>query len=381
MPTRQSGAVVPRATVDDLRALARSESRPSVSVYLTLEAAHPRNRQNAVRGRHAVEIVESRLTDAGAPDAAARVAALEDAIVTEVGRLAHPARTLAVFLDDAVARVRALETDSEDIVSVADRFVIRPLVRALHLQRRFLLLALSINRVELFEGNGGSLQRLDVAGLPSSLEAALGSDLTEPAVQYHSAGRGRAVFHGQGGAADARTTDIDRFHHVIMRALSEYVPANGRPLLLAADDQHEALRAMAAERYEVVERLAGSPFERTHDELRELARGLVAEVGERDRLAARASYERAHKTGKTAGSRIEDVALAAVQGRIHRLWTDRTASLAGAVREDDGGVATTRGDDDVLEALAGIVIGRGGEVWVVEPDEMPAPGPAVAELR
>jgi hypothetical protein len=93
-----------------------------------------------------------------------------------------------------------------------------------------------------------------------------------------------------------------------------------------------------------------------------------------------ALYERARNQGK-GRDLVDDVAAAAVAGRVRRLWLYAERRNAGRIDPKTGRTLEGAGDDDVLDALAELVLARGGEVIPVPAAALPSQSGLAAELH
>jgi release factor family 7 len=77
-----------------------------------------------------------------------------------------------------------------ELVVVADRFHVKPLLTLLAAAHRFYVLALSQNQVRLLAGTPHGVREVELAGVPQSLREALKYDDLEKELGLHVAGRG-----------------------------------------------------------------------------------------------------------------------------------------------------------------------------------------------
>ncbi len=372
-----------RVTHADVRVLVGVEG-PRVTLYLPVDATVPQVKQNAVRHRQAVEEAQRKLAalgaEVGAPEAwGARLTAVE----SDVGALPSPTRGLAIFADATTVRAFALRSDVEPRVAAGLGWALRPLLELLNRDRPYRVLALSANRVALFEGDSRGLHGVEAPDVPGSLEQALGSELVGGTLQFRSgAGRGGGpIYHGHGGARDEREVDLERFHHEIASAVGDFWKERDDALVLAADQIHQGpFRATASLRGLLSEGCAGSPDRLSPDELHAQTWPIVERALVQEGREAAAAYERARNKGKIVDL-LDDVVSAAVRGRVRVLWVDATHRVPGRVDPATARTAPARGDEDVLDETAGVVLQRGGEVRVVPTDEVPGASGMAAELR
>jgi len=128
------------------------------------------------------------------------------------------------------------------------------------------------------------------------------------------------------------------------------------------------------------EGLTGNFDKTTLVELAPRAAALVEAWLERRAAEGLASWERARNRGKGADL-PDDVGAAALAGRVQRLWVDATRAVPGRIDGQTGAVVPGSGDDDALDALAELVLARGGEVIPIDGARLPSATGAAAELR
>jgi hypothetical protein len=66
---------------------------------------------------------------------------------------------------------------------------------------------------------------------------------------------------------------------------------------------------------------------------------------------------------------------------VRRLWLDAARHIGGRIDRKTGRSSEGTGDDDVLDALAAIVLARGGEVIPVPAAALPSATGVAAELH
>src|SRR5690606_1848371 len=124
-------------------------------------------------------------------------------------------------------------------VVVADSFHVKPLLRILQSADRYQILGLTRTEVMLFEGNRDALDPVELPLVPTTLTDALGSELTEPHVGFHSVARG-SIRHGGGARRDEIDVDTERFFKIVDRAILEHHSQPAQlPLLLTALPQNQ----------------------------------------------------------------------------------------------------------------------------------------------
>ena len=382
--TRRLEPIVPQPppSPEVLRAWVTDAGSPRATVYLPLQWAGPEARQNALQLENAARDLKTGLASAGLSDDAAAWSARLRAV--ELTAHDRPGPTgLSVLLGPRTLHAVAMYASTPYRVRVASRYALRPLLAAMRCASRYRVLAVSVGRVVLFEGGPEGLAEAPPQGLPASLEDALGAEKTENELRMRGtrAGGGAPMVYSHGAARDEKKLDLARFHEALGRVLAGRLGDGSLPMVLVATEEHQvALRAAAKIPALLAEGVIRNPDHLSPSELHDAAWPLVARWLA-DPTRDGASFERARKRGK-ALDLIDDIAAAAVSGRVRRLWVDAARSMPGCLDAGSGRVvAPGVAADDVLDALAETVIGQGGEVFPVPASDVPSSTGAAAELH
>jgi hypothetical protein len=365
-----------------LRALVTPRPGPLVTLYLPLLRTFVEARANAAAWEGAVADAEAQLEDAGLSAAEAQgIRKQLAAVETDLRRLGRPAAGLAVFHDRTALHVYALAREPRRSVTVAENFALRPLLEAVHHNQRHCVLALSANRVALFEADAFGLEAISAQGVPASLEDALGSELTENELRVRGtqAGAGAPVFYSHDSGRDERKLDLERFHQKLARAIETVLAGREGPIVLVATQAHHSgLRAALRTPRLLAEGVQTSPDHLSPSELHARCWPLVERAVDAEDARIAGDYERAVNHGKGL-HRIDDVAAAAVAGRVRRLWVKPGERMPGAVDLASGALAGGRTREDVLDGLVTLVLRHGGDVFVSE--RIPSGTAVAAELH
>jgi hypothetical protein len=339
-------------------------------------------KQNEPLYQSSVQEAGRGLASAGlsAADVEARTARLRG-VEIDVRRLPDSVAALAIFLDGGALRAYALPVPATHRVAVGTGPVLRPLLRGLRHARRYRALALSANRVALFEGGYTGLDASPRPGLPGSLTDVLGEETTQKEFRVRGTGTGGAApaYYSHDGASAEQKLDLERFHRALHRILATELK-DALPLVLVATEAHQAgLRAAGPIPGLLAKGVHGNPDHLSVADLHARAWPLVEQAIDAEEIELRRDYERAVNLGKSARG-LDEIGRSAAAGRVRRLWLEADARVPGRVDPASGHIEDAA-EDDVLEDLAGLVVSHGGEVLVVAADRMPAAGNAAAELR
>jgi Bacterial archaeo-eukaryotic release factor family 3 len=369
-------------TSADLRVLIAQHRPPCISVYEPTHRSYPRSsEEDHARYRGLLRRAEASLRR--------KYPAREFRPVLEkLGHFAEDtafwmsgADGLAVFGSPDEFRVFKLRETVPELLSVADTFHIKPLVRVLQRNERYQVLALTLVEARLYEGTREALDRVDLTGIPATLTAALGTQVTEPFLKVTRAyggglGGPAPMYHGQGSRKDERQLDRERFFRIIGRQILEHFSNRCRlPLVLAALPEHQShFRELTHNPFLVSRGIEVNPDALQPDPLRKAAWALLESFFERRLEKLIAAYAVARGYGR-GSSNPEEVAEALAQGRVGTLLVEANRRIPGKVDAVTGRITYTDpsdpGTEDVPDDLAEAVLRTRGEVVVVPAEKMP----------
>jgi hypothetical protein len=192
--------------------------------------------------------------------------------------------------------------------------------------------------------------------------------------------------HSHGGKKDEMDIDTDRFFRAVDQAiLQHHSRPSDLPLLLAAVPEHHGVfRQISKNPFLVDEGMKIHPDALPLDELRERAWQIV-EPQYQERLAKLADEFALAKSKGLGLDELQQVAEAAVTGRIETLLIEADREIAGRL---DAATGRIRMDelshpelDDLLDDLGELVLKEGGTVLVVPCEHMPTKTGAAATCR
>jgi hypothetical protein len=300
----------------------------------------------------------------------------------------HRTEGLAVLASADSFEVFELQRPVAQLLVVADSFHLKPLLRTVQSADRYQILCLSRNEAKLYEGNRDALDPVDLSGMPSTIGAALGEELTEPqrTVSSHGGGVGApAMQHGQGSKKDEVDGDRDRFFRSIDRDILErHSRPSGLPLLLVAlAEYHAPFRAVSHNPQLMAEGLMTNPDALSLEQLRAEAWRKV-EPQYHARLDKLVDDYQVAKNRQLGSDDLKDVAAAALAGRISVLLVDAGRQEPGRIQADGtilaGDLAHPQ-TDDLLDDLAELTLRNKGEVVVVPAERMPSTTGLAATYR
>ncbi|MDO5512811.1 hypothetical protein [Corynebacterium sp.] len=216
---------------DDLRALAELEG-PVVSLLIPTHRGGPETVNDSRQLKPLLDDARTQLAE-NFPDVDA------DALLAETAALAddepfwqRQADALAVFASPSGTRWLRTALEGQAQVSVGDYANLRPLLPLVADDQPFLLLAVSQDKVRLFEGDNHHLEELDLGEAPTSTDD---SDYytREPEFQHQTGDSAPAHGHSTG-----ENVVRDSFLRDLAKSVNTRFTNDDRPLILASVDEH-----------------------------------------------------------------------------------------------------------------------------------------------
>lgn len=378
-------------TIESLAELTAPLQPPCLSLYQPTHRHGPDNQQDLIRFRNLLKIMESSLRQKY-PEPETRHF-LEPLEALELDRefWNQALDGLVVLSGAGIFRVFRLRRSVTELAVVANSFHLKPLRRFLQYVGRYQILGLSLTKIQLFEGDLGTLERIEPAqGVPQTITAALGAELTEPHQTVASyggvKGGSRPMRHGQGGKKDEAEKDTKRFFRAVDRAVLEHHSRpSGLPLLLAAlPEHHHLFRSISHNPFLMEEGLDANPFVLTTSELRERAWAILEPRYQTWLSSLLDEYSQALSRGLGSGD-LEEVVKEAAAGRVSKLMIASDREIAGRIVGDTGTYELSdineASSDDLLDDLGELVDKMGGQVLVMPAAQIPGKTGLAATFR
>lgn len=358
-----------------------------VSIFLPTHRAGAQTQQDPIRLRNLLREAEEQLLakELRAPEAEELLGParelLDDSVFWQ-----HQSDGLAVFLSPGVFRYYRLPLNFEDLVVVADRYYLKPLLPLLTGDGQFYVLALSQNEVRLLRATRHNVSEVELEDVPESLADTLRYDDQEKQLQFHTGTAGgrsgrAAIFHGH--EPDDPKVDILRYFRQIDRGVRELLKGSHAPLVLAGVDYLLPIyREASRYPHTIDEGVTGNPESLRSEELHERAWDAVRPRFSEAQQNAAARYRHLAGTGQTSRD-VREIVAAAYYGRVETLFAASGAQHRGVFDPDTGEVDLHEAPEsgDLLEFAAIQTILHHGTVYVTNPENMPADADAVSVFR
>lgn len=288
---------------------------------------------------------------------------------------AMQANSLAVLVTPDQLRTFRLANDLTPVIEVADRFHLKPLLRAITFPHSAFILALSENAVRLVEIHADlGPKTVKVDGLPKDAASAVGKSTLN---DRSASGR----IHGSEG----QNVRFQQYARKVDAALRPFLSGRQTPLILAATGRLASVfHAVNSYPHLLPDNIADSPDRIADVDLASAARPILDLAYGKQIDEANSLFEARASEGRST-SDISSAARAATFGAIDTLLVNIDSVVHGTVDEATGEVrfadeadATNYG---IVDEIAGRALVNGAKVLGVRKDDLPGKGELAAILR
>jgi hypothetical protein len=287
----------------------------------------------------------------------------------------YQARSLAVFVSPTRLQTFRLANRLTASVEVADRFYVKPLLRAVTAGHEAFVLALSQGSVRLVEVTADMpAVPVRIADLPADMSDAVGRG-----------GLNKRAPRGRIQGSEGRKVRMGQFVRVVDAALREFLAGRETPLILAAAPPLDSIfRAACSYPHLAGQTITGNPETSSDHDLAVAARAILDEVHAAEVRAFAELFALRSPQGRTTTD-IAQAAKAATFGAVAAIAADIDVHVPGTVDDEDGRVVFADQPCPDTHGVVDQIIGRtylaGGRVLALRRDEIPGGGELAAVLR
>lgn len=365
----------------------------SVSIFMPAHRMSTETRQDPIRLKNLLDGAEKRLKDLGLkPQEAEGFLDAGRRLVDTPFFWNYQSDGLALFLAPGFFVHYRLPWSFEELLVVARRFHVKPLLPLLARDGLFYILALSQKEVRVLQASRSSVRRVELSEMPRGMADALKYDVYQQSLQFHTgtpapspAGRRPAVFHGQGGGTDDAKENILRYFRLVDGGLQEMLREERSPLVLAGVAYLLPLYRRANTYPHLLEKgITGNPEDLPDEALHERAWKIVEPLFLESQRKDFSRYLDLSGTDLVS-CEIRDILPGAHDGRVETLFVARGANLWGAFLAEKRGIVPAGGPEpgaeDLLDLAAVQTLIHGGTVHVVDPGLLAGKEPLGAVFR
>lgn len=285
------------------------------------------------------------------------------------------ANSLALFVTAESLRSYRLPNHLSETVQVADRFHLKPILRAVSMPQHAFILALAENEVRVLDLLGDQpAQEIPVPDLPKDAASVAGT-----------ANVNSRSYSGRLGGGEGQKHHLRQYCRQVDAALRGLLSGRSEPLILAATQPLLSLyRSVNTYSHLAEAAIETSPVNMPAHQLGTEARGIVDGLNAASIAEFAALFEERGAENR-AVSDVAHAARAATFGMVETLLVDMDTVVPGVVDEETGEVTFDKEESaasyDVIDEIAGRVLANGGRVVAARRDDIPQGTELAAILR
>lgn len=381
-------------TIEQLKDLAKIEKDWCTSIYMPAHRTTVDSRQDPVRYKNLLRDVEKTLEEKGM-----RRPRIDEYLEQASGLLdsnefwKHQGDGLAVFVTPDDFQYFRLPIRLDELTSVTDRFIIKPLLPLVEQQGQYLALLLSQKDLKLYRCSRFDAEQVELADVPTNIEEIMKYEDPEKQLQYHTetapsreAGdKRKAMYHGHGvGVDDAgKKRLILRYFHAVDKGLEKFLNESNLPLVLIGLEHHLSLYEEANSYTNLIdEGVKYNPDDLNKEQVIEKTWQVMEPIIGKTRRESMDRFQESLGTGK-ATDNTREVIKAAVAGRIDTLFIDKDESVYGNVDLTSNSVEISKDNSgmELLNYAAAQALLSNGKIFILDDDEKDKHSPLAALYR
>lgn len=356
----------------EIEALAEWTGPWSVSIYLPTEAATPEPEANRIAFTNQVRAAVDLVTEAGSRTA---IAEQLDDLADDDDFWRFQSHTLVVHVAPQRMWTFRIPNRLGAAVTVADRFLLKPLLRAVTFPQAAFVLALAEGSARLVEVTPDRpAEDVRVPEMPENAAAfARKSSLGDRSPKRRLTG------------SEGKKVLVRQYARGVDRALRDILSGRDTPLILAAPEPIEAIYRSVATYGELLDDgIAGNPEHLSDQELADRARHILDGHYAAQLADLRELFDKRRGEGR-ATSDLAEIARAATFGVVQTLLVDIDTAVPGTVDAETGAIEFGPESDTetpgILDEVARRALLSGGRVLAVRAADIPDEASAAAILR
>lgn len=373
---------LPKKTFEDL---AKKHDLHCVSIYLPMDI------EGLEQNRHLAQAkLKSCIKKAGTALEAREMSKQDikeyllpiDSLLSKIELWRNPSKGLAIFLDpEEGMRYYEIPIAFEEKAVVNSHFYLLPLLPLYHNNGDYYLLELSRDYVKLYEASRYHFADVYVEDFaPGRLEEAVGFDFRPKMLQIRSGQNvfGAGAFHGHGEGKDDDKKELITFLRAVDQGVKKVVVNKKAPLVLACVDYLYDLYKEASTYPEIFDKhVGGDPEFKNKKSLHKESWQTVENHFMGTKAEKMDQVKAWYHTQKTSYE-LEAIVPAAWHGKIDTLFVDESMEVFGTYNTETNEVHVNKNhgmsNSSLTHMAALATFSKGGQVYVLPPEEMPING-------
>lgn len=358
---------------------------PVISIYIDTNIKKPDRLENSIRFKNLVREAQEAIKDKevrGFRDLFSLFKQMEDDAIFWEGAT----EGMAILADEEECIVYKLPINVTSRAIVSDSYNIKPLLKSYQQNDRYHVLGLNRDRFFLYEADRFGLHPISLDEKDSTMEGVLGSQLTERDQAHVSLGGDQSTYHGYGGAKDERKIDDEKFFRHVEAFIEErYSKQYKIPLILVGLDQHQGeFRKISKNPYLIKEGVKSDIEAMDEKILYEKVQNVMTDIFKRELKEQMEIFNQAYSKGMGSDDVVQ-IARAITEGRVEVLYLEENKVHPGKYDLDLGTIKEGASEDfyigDIYDDMVESVLSRGGEVVILEREDMPTERDMAAVYR
>lgn len=356
------------------------EEGPHISLYQATHRSFPDKKQDLIVFKNQLKSIEDSLKKLPDFTAVEKIMNPFYELKDDKEFWNHTADGIAVFAAADKCVVYNLNNPVNEFAVVANRFHIKPLIKAFQSTEEYQLLGLSRDNFALYQGNLFDFAEIKISpDVPRTMKAALGDELSGPYLSHgsYAGAGGPTMYHGHGDINDELDKDTEKF----FRYVDSYVYENHSkksklPLILVSLAEYQTeFKRLSNNKYLLEKGISKSAESLDLTELSKQARKIIEGINAAKIQKLIDTYNKAQAESRGT-SDLKQAVQAAFEGRVETVLIQEDKIIPGKVDFSTGRIKTGEIDDpelaDVLDDLAELVLANGGKVKILAKDELPS---------
>jgi len=381
---------------DEYQALLKVQQGPAVSIYFPAQRLDNKGKNNQLAFRAQVRLARALLAERYEPQEYRDIDIMMDARLEDGEFWGSLTQGVAAFFAPGFERVYRLNQDVLAETVVGETLHTRPMLRVLARPQHYWVLALDAKDTRLYEVNGRQIDQVGIGVIPTDVESALFQPYPpqqQDRQREVTSGAGiNSNVHGVGPGRDARPELLRQYVQLVDARLNDLLRGKKDPLILGAAGQIKNIFRLECTLDNLFsEGLHESLSRVSTAEILARTQPVIARYGEQKVNEIRALWEREYGLGQGEID-LQQIAQRTLMSQVRYLFIERGRRIWGTLNRNDGSISVEsdnavgpenaqNGHPDILDNLAEFVISRGGQVFVLTPEQMPSDTGAAAILR